>query len=544
MAVDPVSGDWQGGTDVRITGSDFPAGARVFFGASEATVTSVSGPGDEILCTTARHGPPGVVDVRVVDPVDGAMGELSGGFEYLGPKAPAVFAIDPSEGSEDGGTAVTITGDYFELTPEVYFGKELTGTVTFDATTNVIGSGTLFWGADHLPATGDEEVVAGDYVSMLSDGRWVSVQTVVSETQLTLSAAYPTSGAGVAAGVGRPMVGTTVLMESTQLTGTVDLTMGSLQVDGSGTKFLSEVHPGDFIRVDAGSWMKVASVTDDVTLTLDAGEAVAATVSGTGYVSPDEKLTGTTPPMPLGVYDVWVLNPSELSGRALGIYAYKLNPCTVTSVTPGIGPYLGGTPVAILGTNMDLTPLPLVKFGDGFATNVSVVDNGDGTQTVSCTTPRGASWTRVDVAVVKANALPGLWSEQYAYTGRPSIANVTPAAGPEAGGTAVTIAGTYFWSDGWYSPSKPRVWFDGVEVDAADVTLPVQPDPLCTELYAVTPPGTPGFAVVRVMNPDGFEDTAGSVFQYLPPPVTVSLVSPGAAPAGATVWVLEVWCRR
>jgi len=83
------------------------------------------------------------------------------------------------------------------------------------------------------------------------------------------------------------------------------------------------------------------------------------------------------------------------------------------------------------------------------------------------------------------------------------IMTVTPGLGPVPGGTAVTITGLNF-------VDEPEVWFGGVQADPSFVTWVSD-----TELTAVTPAQVShGPVDVRVVNPDGGEDTLASGFTY------------------------------
>jgi len=83
----------------------------------------------------------------------------------------------------------------------------------------------------------------------------------------------------------------------TTLTGTVTLTNGSTTVSGSGTLFLSELQVGDLIKLesdDCTAWAKIASITDDVTATLEAAYTGAGG-SGTAHISRDGKIQVSDP---------------------------------------------------------------------------------------------------------------------------------------------------------------------------------------------------------------------------------------------------------
>jgi len=67
----------------------------------------------------------------------------------------------------------------------------------------------------------------------------------------------------------------------------------------------------------------------------------------------------------------------------------------VQSVTPGTGPFIGGTTVTLTGRQFDLEAENTVLFGGRPATSVVAVD----AQTITCSTPAGTPGTTVDVVV-------------------------------------------------------------------------------------------------------------------------------------------------
>ncbi len=77
-SVTPSTGVILGGQAVTVAGTNFVAGARAFFGAAEATVTSV---GATALQVTTPANPPGAVAVSVVNP-DTQSATLANGFTY------------------------------------------------------------------------------------------------------------------------------------------------------------------------------------------------------------------------------------------------------------------------------------------------------------------------------------------------------------------------------------------------------------------------------------------------------------------------------
>ena len=88
---------------------------------------------------------------------------------------------------------------------------------------------------------------------------------------------------------------------------------------------------------------------------------------------------------------------------------------------------------------------------------------------------------------------------------RPIVSGVSPADGPSAGGTAVTILGANF-----STATPPAVSFGAVAASAVTVGS-------AGSLVAVAPPRAPGAVDVTVTNPGGASGTIGAAYTYLAP---------------------------
>lgn len=111
---------------------------------------------------------------------------------------------------------------------------------------------------------------------------------------------------------------------------------------------------------------------------------------------------------------------------------------TVTALSPSAGPLAGGNTITITGTA--LTGATAVLFGTTAATSFTVSSATE----ITATAPAGSAGA-VDVQVTTPGGTSATGSaDQYTYTVAPAITHVSPAAGPVAGGTSVTIAGTGF----------------------------------------------------------------------------------------------------
>jgi hypothetical protein len=107
----------------------------------------------------------------------------------------------------------------------------------------------------------------------------------------------------------------------------------------------------------------------------------------------------------------------------------------------------------------------------------------------------------------------------------PAITSVTPATGPAAGGTVVTITGTDF-------AAGASVTFNGVAGTNVTVTG-------TTTITVTTPGGSPGPVTILITNPDGLGTSIGGVFSYLGAAPTITSVTPasGTSLGGTTVTI-------
>jgi len=111
-------------------------------------------------------------------------------------------------------------------------------------------------------------------------------------------------------------------------------------------------------------------------------------------------------------------------------------PPTVTSISPNVGPTAGGTNLTITGANF--SGATAVNFGAAPAT-FTVNDP----TSISATAPAGTG--TVDVVVTTAGGTSATSAaDQFTFSDPPTVTNISPSYGPDAGGTSVTITGTNF----------------------------------------------------------------------------------------------------
>jgi len=203
-------------------------------------------------------------------------------------------------------------------------------------------------------------------------------------------------------------------------------------------------------------------------------------------------------------------------------FTYTASTPVVSSVAPASGTTLGGTPIVITGSGF--TGATAVSVAGTAVTSFTVASD---TTINAVTAAHGAG---VGNVVVQAPGGTGTGTNLYTYTvpTLPIISSVSPATGPVAGGTSITITGSGFMGA------------TGVSVGGnAAIGVSVVND---TSITAVTPAGAAAGTVdVRVTTPTGTSTIVlADKFTYTSTNVpTVTAVSPTGGPiaGGPTVTI-------
>jgi hypothetical protein len=163
----------------------------------------------------------------------------------------------------------------------------------------------------------------------------------------------------------------------------------------------------------------------------------------------------------------------------------------VTGISPTHGPEAGGTNVTITGAG--LTGATAVTFGTTPGLNV-IVEND--TTVVATAPPHG--YAIVDVTVTTAAGTSATSSaDRYTYDEpAPAVTGISPAYGPQAGGTSVTVTGVNL-------ASVTAVMFGSVN----GMNVIVENDNTIT---ATAPPHAQGTVDVTVTSPTGTSGTSSA----------------------------------
>jgi large repetitive protein len=529
-SVTPDTAPLGGGTRVTIAGTYLTGATAVKFGTTPATTVVV----DSATSITATvPAGTGTVDVTVTTSYGTSATTSADRFTYVPP--PSVASVNPSSGPAVGGTAVTITGTTFTGATGVSFGG-------FPATFTVTSGTSIAATAPAVPygRTVDVTVTTPYGTSPTSSADQF---TYLSPTVTSLS---PDGGPTAA--------GTTVTITGTRFTATTTLTFGGVPattvVVHSATSITAAAPAAPLgpnaVAVTATSSLGISppNAGDQFTyfetplvtsVTPSSGRAAggnSVVIHGEALSSASQVLFGSTPatgltddsygavtvtaPAGTGTVDVTVTTPGGTSSpSSTDLYTYVPLP-TVTGVSPTTGSTGGFTTVRVTGTGFT-GPLT-VDFG-GQASHIVTVLSSTALTAVAPAVSAGTVGVTVTTSAGTSVTTP---ADQFTYVAPPTVTGVTPANGPAAGGTTVTIAGT-----GFVTGATVRVGSlpaTGVVVDSA------------TRITATTPAGS-GVADVTVTTPYGASPTSSADhFTYTPAPgPTVTQVVPDSGPtAGGT----------
>ncbi len=129
-SVSPASGTVSGGTSIKITGTNFVAGAIVEIGqgsgtgptaipASKVVVVSAT----EITATTGGGAKAGTLNLFVIDSGGTSPANTGDDYTYDPATTPTVSSVSPASGTVNGGTSIKITGTGFVAGATVEIGQ-------------------------------------------------------------------------------------------------------------------------------------------------------------------------------------------------------------------------------------------------------------------------------------------------------------------------------------------------------------------------------------------------------------------------------------
>lgn len=160
------------------------------------------------------------------------------------------------------------------------------------------------------------------------------------------------------------------------------------------------------------------------------------TASATNVTVDSASAITATTPAGSGTVDVSVTTPSGVSPMSSGDhYSYQF-PAVVGKMSVKSGPSGGSTSVTITGT--EFTGVTSVNFGSTPAAHFTV----ESPTSITAVSPAGTVGTIHVIITNTAGPSAAAIKDRFTFT--PTVSGLSPAAGPAAGGTSVTVTGSGF----------------------------------------------------------------------------------------------------
>ncbi|MGX5773722.1 IPT/TIG domain-containing protein [Methylorubrum zatmanii] len=518
----PNTGTAAGGGVVTVTGTNFTGATAVKFGSASASFTIVSATS---IQATVPAGTVGTVDVIVTTPGGTSATGAADQFTYTA-AAPTLSGLSPASGPAAGGTAVTLTGTDLTGATAVSFGGA-------PATSFSVGSSTAISAVApaHAPGPVSIAVTTPGGTATLASGFTYAVPAPVagpvSATVAANSSANPISlslsgGAATSVAIASQAAHGMATASGMTITytpapgyfGSDSFTYTATNASGPSAPatVTLTVTPGMPSLSGASPASGPAAGGTAVTLTgLNLSGATAVSFGGTpatGFsVGSSTAISAVAPAHAPGPVSIAVTTPGGTATLASGF--------TYAVPAPVAGPVS-----ATVAANSSANPISLSLSG-GAATSVAVASQAaHGTATASGTaityTPAPGYFGSDSFTYTAANASGPSAPTTVTLTvtpGTPSLSGLSPASGPTAGGTAVTLTGLNL-------SGATAVSFGGTPATSFSVASP-------TAISAVAPAHAAGAVSIAVTTPGGTA-TLASGFTYAVP-------APVAGPVSATV---------
>ena len=463
LSVEPVGGPTAGGTILRVDGVGFGTAGVVNCVVDGAIIETILENAERLACVTPPVANAGLVDVRLTN--NGVeMSSTSASFHYHSPIE--VATVYPTVVPESGGSRLLVTGSGF-----MDMGA-LACVFSFPASTPQIpqAESTATYISDSLLSCTSPEGggVGPADLYVTNNGVDVSVSRVpLSVTsKSTVTKLWPSSGS----------------------------TDGGTSVRVQGTGFLDSTT--SFCRFGDDDIVSVDAVIDSTSVLC---------------TSPSRDGTDT-------MQVVVEVTSNGLDWTSSGVVFTYLPPIEVSGVSPNIGPSSGGTVVRVSGSGFEDVASGGRKLSCRFGGNVVSATLPGAGGAALCVAPPSQSLGAVSLEVSSNGIEYTSDGWMFHYGPDISIESAWPLAGPESGGTVVTVTGTGFTDTrtimcefGSLGASVLGKWMD------------------TSTLLCVSPPHMPGTTTLRLsMNGQQFVET-DIAFEYLVES-TVRAIEPSSGP--------------
>eukprot|EP00741_Cyanophora_paradoxa_P015898 tig00020909_g15349.t1 len=298
----------------------------------------------------------------------------------------------------------------------------------------------------------------------------------------------------------------------------------------------SSVHGGTITNVlpssgplAGGNTITLAVDINTAQSTSDISSITFGGASATSWTYSSQRIVVAVPPPPGGytagtAVNIVIVSQTLGTTQASGAYTYN-PPTTITSIVPTSAGNQGGSVITLYGTNLPF-----------YADIVSVTIAGvQATATPLSISDKGGTFIRVTLPTISA-ALAGSVSITEISTTYGTvtasgftllaITTVTPSSGAYAGGTRVTISGSF--ANVVNKNSVTSVKFGGITATVERAST--------TEIEVTTGAGTPADDTVSVVILNGAPVTKTLAYRYVALSAVVPIISPTAGPlAGGNV---------
>ncbi|MFA6037763.1 MAG: IPT/TIG domain-containing protein [Legionellales bacterium] len=523
----PNTGPTTGGNSVVITGTNFinvSGAAAVKFGTTNASSYVVNSATQITAIAPVRAA--GVVDVRVTAAGGTSAIVAADKYTYVVPP-PTITLVNPNVGPLTGATTVVITGTNFvgvTGAAAVKFGANNATSYTVNSATQITAiapAGAAGTVDIRVTGTGGTSaIVAADQYT------YIPVPTITSVNPNSGNPAggdtVTVSGSGFVAGKTQVSFGG-VLGTSVNVTSPSALTVTTPAGVGSVNVVVTTPGGQSTDTVIFNYTPTVASLSPTAG---PAAGSTLVTISGSGFVNGattvyfgsdqgvnvnvvnSNNLTVESP-SGIGMVNVTV---ETAGGTSTQTIPYQFVP-SISSLSPTQGPVAGGTLVTITGTGFEAGNT-MVRFGNS---SVSATVSVTSSTSLEVTSPPGSAGS-VDVTVTTSGGTSTEYIE-FTYDPVPTVIELVPAFGPEAGQTLVNIIGSGFVEN------NTQVYFGAAQGTNVNVTSP--------NTLTVTSPAGTGPVNVTVETPGGIS-TQTVIYTYTP---TVSSLSPTSGPAAGSTLV-------
>ncbi len=524
--VDPDTGDLEGGYLAVVSGKHIKADTKVFFGATEASVSANSD--GALAVTVPKAAKAGAVDV-VLKTTGFADATLQDGFSYTEQGPPKLTEVVPAAGPTTGGIVVLVKGANLRPGSQVMFGDKAAKTAYVTGPSGIAvllpkgaeGSVDVVLKTDGFPdvklKAGFEYKKAGDNgpqnlmaigkVSPASGpttgGHWA----ILEGAQLPVDAKVFFGGKKAADVVFVAADIITARVPKADKAGPVDVTVQdpSTLLEATLKDAYTYYDPKDAKQAKP----KLSSIKPAIgpsiggTMALLTGEAFkpgalvfVAGRPGSDVTVVDAKYSSfRTPPGKPGAADVMIVNADGQHAELTGAFVYASGgkkSVALTSATPNQGTSAGGTEVKLKGKGF--AP-GLLLFIDGHPAAATLVGPTDLNVTTPPHAPGMAAFT-----VTSPDGWSATLDNAFNFiVEAPFIATISPSFGFPEGGTKVAITG-----QGFHPKAVVLFGTKEAKILTAGNTL----------LTVTTPAHAKGKVDVTVRNPDFLSDTKKLAYEF------------------------------